>query len=56
MHARVTNQGGRGVNGNADSVGSSWATPAANADADAAWPDGNDVVRGIATWRAIGTW
>src|SRR6187200_3163396 len=36
-------------------VGSSWATPAANADADAACPEGNDVLRGIATWRAIGT-
>lgn len=29
--------------------------PVANANADAAWPDGNDVERGIATRRAIGT-
>ena len=31
------------------------ATPVANAKADAEWPDGNDVERVIATWRATGT-
>ena len=28
----------------------------ANADAEAAWADLNEVVRGIVTWRVIGTW
>jgi hypothetical protein len=32
------------------------ATPVANAEADAECPDGNDVERGIATWRATGNW
>jgi hypothetical protein len=30
-------------------------TPVAKANADAEWPDGHDVERGIATWRASGT-
>ena len=32
------------------------ATAVAKADAEAAWADGNEVVRGIVTWRVIGTW
>ena len=35
--------------------GDAVATPVANAKADAEWPDGNEVERGIATWRATGT-
>jgi hypothetical protein len=32
------------------------ATPVAKADAEAAWPDGNEAVRSMVTWRVIGTW
>ena len=35
--------------------GAALATPVAKADAEAAWPDGNEVERGIVTWRVIGT-
>ena len=39
----------------APSTGIEPATAPANANADAEWPDGNDVEVGIGTWRSSGT-
>src|SRR3954469_13557205 len=36
-------------------IGSDAPTPEANANAEAAWPDGNEVERGMETCRVIGT-
>ena len=58
MHARVDTRVGDQRRNDAQrdaACGHAALTPLAKAKADAEWPEGQDVERGIATWRVTGT-